>query len=173
MSKMNRHLLRQKVRFRISVMKTNTANSPETKSVFVFITEIIWRTLWCNKWRSVFDVVKNLRLSAANPRILTLHRTIIHIFSIPWLGWAEVTNFHTMFCWTFWCDLLWKFCSNTMTRALKRGDHKVRKFSGLFPECMSLHSNKANKNSKRKFYNFLDNHEDKIHIRVYCKLLVW
>ena len=78
-------------------------------SVYVFITEIIWRTFWCNKWRSVFDVVKNLRLSAANPRILTLHRTIIHIFSIPWLGWAEVTNFHTMFCWTFWLESVQDF----------------------------------------------------------------
>ena len=30
-----------------------------------------------------------------------------------------------------------------MTGALKRGDHKVRKFSGLFPECMSLQPKKA------------------------------
>ena len=30
-----------------------------------------------------------------------------------------------------------------MTRAMKRGDHKVRKFSGLFPECMSLQPKKA------------------------------
>ena len=28
-------------------------------SVFVFITEILWRTFWHNKWRSVFDVVKD------------------------------------------------------------------------------------------------------------------
>ena len=30
--------------------------------VFVFITEILWRTFWRNKWWSVFDVVKRLRL---------------------------------------------------------------------------------------------------------------
>ena len=26
--------------------------------VFVFITKILWQTFWRNKWRSVFDVVK-------------------------------------------------------------------------------------------------------------------
>ena len=29
--------------------------------LFVFITEILWRTFWYNNWRSVFDVVKILR----------------------------------------------------------------------------------------------------------------
>ena len=29
--------------------------------VFVFITEILWQTFWCNNWRSVLDVVKILR----------------------------------------------------------------------------------------------------------------
>ena len=33
------------------------ANSPET-CVFVFFTEILWRTVCCNNWRSVYDVVK-------------------------------------------------------------------------------------------------------------------
>ena len=31
--------------------------------LFVLITEILWRTFWCNNWRSVFDVVKILRFS--------------------------------------------------------------------------------------------------------------
>ena len=67
-SKMDCHLLRQRVRQRISVIPENwhfnsrlvlkTTKTP----VFVFITEILWQTFWRNKWRSVFDVVKNLRL---------------------------------------------------------------------------------------------------------------
>ena len=30
-------------------------------AVFVFITEMLWRTFWHNNWRSVFEVVKRLR----------------------------------------------------------------------------------------------------------------
>ena len=69
---MGRHLLRKKVCQSISVMKTNTAvivvfkTKRELKcqfsgnmSAFVFITEILWRTFWRNKWRSVFVVVKD------------------------------------------------------------------------------------------------------------------
>ena len=41
-------------------------------SVFVFITEILWQTFWHNKWRSVFDVVKRLRLWAYCPNIYTV-----------------------------------------------------------------------------------------------------
>ena len=35
-----------------------TAKTP----VFVFITEILWRTFWHNKWQSIYDILKNLRL---------------------------------------------------------------------------------------------------------------
>ena len=35
----------------------------EKPPVLVFVTEILWRTFWCNNWRSVFDVVKILRFS--------------------------------------------------------------------------------------------------------------
>ena len=39
-----------------SVLKT-------TKTpVFIFITEILWWILWHNKWRSIFDILKNLCL---------------------------------------------------------------------------------------------------------------
>ena len=31
-------------------------------NVFVFITEILWRTFWRDNWRSVFDVVQNFCL---------------------------------------------------------------------------------------------------------------
>ena len=64
-SKTDRHLLCQKVRQRISVMKTNTAvfvvfkTKRELKCQFSGITEILWRTFWRNKWWSVFDVVKD------------------------------------------------------------------------------------------------------------------
>ena len=33
-----------------------------SSKVFVLITEIFWRTFWGNKWRSVFDVVKDSSL---------------------------------------------------------------------------------------------------------------
>ena len=75
MSKMNHHLLCQKVCKRISVMKTKHTMFSEnwhfslrfvlmtTKTpVFYFITEILCQTFWRNKWRSIFDVVKNLCL---------------------------------------------------------------------------------------------------------------
>ena len=80
-SKTDRHLLRQKVCQRISVMKTNTGvfvvfkTKHESKchcsgniSVFVFITKILWKTFWRYKWRSVFDVVK--RMVPDTPRIV-------------------------------------------------------------------------------------------------------
>ena len=59
-------LQRHKVRQLISVMKTNTGifgvfkTKSELKWQFVFITEILWRIVWRNKWESLFDVVKNL-----------------------------------------------------------------------------------------------------------------
>ena len=75
-SKMDRHLLWQKVHQKISVIKTNTFDDIEKNSsfwhfnsrfvlkttktqVFVMITEIFWWTFWRNKWRSIFDVVKD------------------------------------------------------------------------------------------------------------------
>ena len=89
-SKMDRQLLRQKFRRRISVMKTNTLYVSRelafwftfvwkiTKTpTFVFITEILWLTFWRNNWQSVFDVVNGLRfynvsiiLFKENPRPL-------------------------------------------------------------------------------------------------------
>ena len=65
MSKTDHHLLRQKVNQRISVIPENCHFnsrfvSKTTKApVFVFITEILWRTFWHYKWQSVFDVVKD------------------------------------------------------------------------------------------------------------------
>ena len=75
---MNRQLLRQKVRQKISVIKTNTylfllssrqkVNKMPTwtifvlsSQVFVLNTEIFWRTFWRNNWRSIIDVVERLR----------------------------------------------------------------------------------------------------------------
>ena len=65
MSKMDRQLLRQKIRQRISVIPENwrfnsrfvlkTTKTP----VFVFITDILWQTFRRNKWQSVFDIVKD------------------------------------------------------------------------------------------------------------------
>ena len=40
--------------------------------VFVFITEILLQTFWNDKWRSVLDVVKRLRLWAYCPNIYTV-----------------------------------------------------------------------------------------------------
>ena len=75
---MNRQLLRQKVRQKISVIKTNTylfllssrqkVNKMPTwtifvlsSQVFVLNTEIFWGTFWRKNWRSIIDVVERLR----------------------------------------------------------------------------------------------------------------
>ena len=66
-SKIDHHLLCQKVRQRISVMKKNSGVFVVFKtkrdlkffwkhSVFAFITEILWRTFWSNNWQSVCDI---------------------------------------------------------------------------------------------------------------------
>ena len=67
---MDRQLLRQKVRQKISVIKTNTLffNVFNTKwtifvsssQLFVLITDIFWRTFWRNNWKSIIDVVERL-----------------------------------------------------------------------------------------------------------------
>ena len=74
-SKKDCYLLRQKVCQSISLMKTKTIYISRESigilihvlswrqhqcTVFVFITEILGQTFWCNKWRSVFDVIKRL-----------------------------------------------------------------------------------------------------------------
>ena len=73
-SKTDHHLSRQKIRQRISVMKTNTLYSSRFSRELAFsftfclevnkntkITENLWRNFWRDKWRSVFDVVQNFR----------------------------------------------------------------------------------------------------------------
>ena len=73
-SKTVRQILRQKVNQRISAMEKGFQiidNSIHVLSLlkttktplFVFITEILWWTLCCNNWRSIFDSVKILRFT--------------------------------------------------------------------------------------------------------------
>ena len=66
-SKTDRHLLRQKACQRISVVIPENRNfnslfvlTTAKTPVFVFITEILWQTVWRNNWRSVSDIVKIL-----------------------------------------------------------------------------------------------------------------
>ena len=74
-SKTDCQLLRQKVRQRNLSNEKNTlcfqrigilihilSWRQQKQQCLFFITDILWRTFWCNKWRSVFDVVKRLRL---------------------------------------------------------------------------------------------------------------
>ena len=44
------------------------------------ITEIFWQTLWCNKWRSVFDIVSSGGGGTALPKG--------HLFRRPWGLWG-------------------------------------------------------------------------------------
>ena len=75
---MDCHLLRQKVHQWISIIPENWHfnscffSKTAITAVFVFVTEILWRTFWLDKWRSVFDVVKRLRLSKSRKEPLTL-----------------------------------------------------------------------------------------------------
>ena len=62
-----------------------------SSKVFVLITEIFWRTFWCNKWRSVFDVVKDSSYSKENLDVIlkwsrkeTLEKNLFFLY--PFFG---------------------------------------------------------------------------------------
>ena len=113
---MDCQLLRKKVRKRISVMKTNTLcfqrigilihvlsrrQQKHQCLVFVFITEILWRTFWRNKWRSIFDVVKDSSCFDCLFFIAITLNLIVILIQSSELTWQKPTS--CVFKALFWC----------------------------------------------------------------------
>ena len=77
-----------------------------SSKVFVLITEIFCPTFWCNRWRYVFDVVKETSLSMS------------YLFSqFLWKGCAT-SKFEAKIC-----DLLIKHCEKKL---FKNGHSKLK-----------------------------------------------
>ena len=109
----HRHLSSQKVRQRISVMKTNSLYSFRLSRELAFyftsclevnkntrIFENLWLTFWRYKWRSVFDVVQNfLSWVRVISKLIYLKKTLISIASYGFL-WPKRWFFYIgfLFC---------------------------------------------------------------------------
>ena len=111
--KPDRQIFRQKVCQRISIMEKcfqrigiliHALSWRQQKTpLFVFITEILWQTFWCNNWWSIFDVVKILRYWLVNSRSgIDIGQKInvkLKVFCRCFLNWVSRTvaqaNNHT------------------------------------------------------------------------------